>query len=73
MRRINRGVGKGEETGKRFSRLLSPVFSLLLFVRIAIFRAEKRSAQFFCAYPFAGASELKALPFDSVVEQLLLW
>ena len=31
------------------------------------FRAEKRSAQFFCAYPFAGASELKRLPFDSVV------
>ena len=39
------------------------------------FRAEKRSAQFFCAYPFAGASELKRLPFDSVVvvEQWLLW
>ena len=32
-----------------------------------VFRAEKRSAQFFCAYPFAGASKLKTLPFDSVV------
>ena len=39
------------------------------------FRAEKRSAQFFCGYAFAGASELKTLPFDSVVvvEQWLLW
>ena len=31
------------------------------------FWAEKRSAQFYCAYPFAGPSELKMLPFDSVV------
>ena len=28
-----------------------------------MFRVEKRSAQFFCAYPFAGASDLKRLPF----------
>ena len=26
-----------------------------------LFTAEKRSAQFFCAYPFAGASELERL------------
>ena len=29
---------------------------------VCIFRAEKRSAQFSCAYPFAGASELETLP-----------
>ena len=34
---------------------------------IGDFRAEKRSAQFVCAYPFADASKLKTLPFDSVV------
>ena len=41
---------------------------------VAGFRVEKRSAHFFCAYPFAGPSEVKTLPFDSVfvVKQWLL-